>query len=260
MLRTIEIGPWQVGTYWVTFALALTICGTYAFHRLLRLDPRHHLIVQGMLLSVVGGFAGAHLITYLINVWLAAQQGILARLEGISIAWGIIATVAVAAVYCWWQRASLGRALDLVAPAVPLGLAIGRLGCFAAGCCYGNPTDSWLGMYLPDENGVWMVRYPTQLMSAAANLGIFFVLLAAERHGARRVGPNRSWPFNGFLALLFVFFFAIKRLSISPLRAAGSAAVVGPFSLMQLSAMAGLAAAATLILWNLHRTKKEENA
>ena len=40
MLRTIEIGPWQVGTYWVTFALALTLCGTYAFHRLLRLDPR----------------------------------------------------------------------------------------------------------------------------------------------------------------------------------------------------------------------------
>ena len=46
-----------------------------------------------------------------------------------------------------------GPVLDLAAWPLALGQAIGRLGCFAAGCCYGKATDSWLGMYLKDAGG-----------------------------------------------------------------------------------------------------------
>ena len=127
MLPTLQIGPWQVATYWITMALAVTIGGTYAFHRLLRLDNPPRLIMQGMLLTVLSGFIGAFVITYLINTWLIARSGIFAHLEGLSIAWGIMAGALVAAVYCRWHRASLGRALDLGVVAIPLGQAIGRL-------------------------------------------------------------------------------------------------------------------------------------
>jgi phosphatidylglycerol:prolipoprotein diacylglycerol transferase len=143
---------------------------------------------------------------------------------------------------------------------LPLGQAIGRLGCFAAGCCYGRPTDSWLGMYLPDHDhdGIWMVRYPTQLMSATANLLIFFIVLAVERYGIRRAGKSCGWPFDGFLTLLYIALFSLKRFAMAFLRQSGAIPMVGSLSWMHVNALVGLVAASALIFWNLYQGKKEE--
>jgi len=146
----------------------------------------------------------------------------------------------------------------MAAPPTALGLAIGRLGCAAAGCCYGRPTDSWLGVYLPDENGVWMMRYPTQLMCAAANLLIFFILLTVERYGVRRVSKNRGWPFDGFLALLFIALYSLKRFGMGFLRQAGAFPMIGPFSWMHVNALVGLVAATALIFWNLYQKRRRK--
>lgn len=160
------------------------------------------------------------------------------------------------ALYCRLVRQPLGRAFDLAMLPLPLGQAIGRLGCLAAGCCYGRPTASWLGLYLPDHDGVWAMRYPTQLLSVAANLLILFCLLGAERRGRARAGGQRGWPFDGFLALLYVALFSLKRFLIAFLRASGEVALIGPLSWMHLNALAGLAVASALIYWNLHRGKR----
>lgn len=40
----------------------------------------------------------------------------------------------------WWTLA------DICAPGIALGQFIGRLGCFSAGCCWGKPTSSWIGV------------------------------------------------------------------------------------------------------------------
>jgi phosphatidylglycerol:prolipoprotein diacylglycerol transferase len=48
---------------------------------------------------------------------------------------------------------------------------IGRVGCFLAGCCYGKPTDSWIGVDFPND-GLGKV-IPTQLIEA-----IFLLLLS----------------------------------------------------------------------------------
>ena len=258
MLPILELGPWQVSTYQVTVTLALTIGGMWAFHHLLSLNHPPGLIIRGLFLALLGGFAGTYLITYLINVRRIARSGLLVRPEGMSIIWGLVSVIGVAAVYCWKHRISIGRALDMAAPPTALGLAIGRLGCAAAGCCYGRPTDSWLGVYLPDENGVWMMRYPTQLMCAAANLFIFFVLLTVERYGIRRVGEDRSWPFNGFLALLYIALYSLKRFGMGFLRQSGAFPMLGPFSWMHVNALAGLVAAAALIFGNLYQKRKEK--
>ncbi|HEY65432.1 MAG TPA: hypothetical protein G4O02_12775 [Caldilineae bacterium] len=236
--------------------LALTFCGTWTFRRLLALDSPPSVVILGMFLVILSGFSGAFLMTYLINAVRLARSGLLARLEGVSIVWALVSGIGVAAVYCRWQRISLGRALDMAAPPAALGLAIGRLGCFAAGCCYGRPTDSWLGMYLPDENGVWMTRYPTQLMAFVANLFIFLALLAVEQYGAQRAGAKRGWPFDGFLVLLGLFLYSLKRFGLAFLRQAGAFPMVGPLSWMHVSALMGMGATATVMLWHLHRTWK----
>ena len=63
---------------------------------------------------------------------------------------------------------------------VPLGHAIGRVGCFLAGCCYGHETDSIFGVVFPvgpahlHESGH---VHPTQLYEVGFNLIIFAVLM-----------------------------------------------------------------------------------
>ena len=53
---------------------------------------------------------------------------------------GVIGAVLTILLYSYFQKLPLLPVLDVCAVGVPLGHAIGRLGCFAAGCCYGKPT------------------------------------------------------------------------------------------------------------------------
>jgi phosphatidylglycerol:prolipoprotein diacylglycerol transferase len=65
---------------------------------------------------------------------------------------GLIAAIGVA----WWftrkNEMSFWRIADALAPSVALGHFFGRLGCWAAGCCWGAPTDSPLGVRFPPES------------------------------------------------------------------------------------------------------------
>lgn len=70
--------------------------------------------------------------------------------------------------------------LDIVVPVIPLGHAIGRIGCLCAGCCYGRPTESALGVMYHDPVGgapTGIALLPTQLFESAANLVIFVILM-----------------------------------------------------------------------------------
>src|ERR1700740_1925014 len=53
---------------------------------------------------------------------------------------GVLGAILTLVLYSIAQKMPLIAVLDTFAAALPLGHAIGRLGCFAAGCCYGKPT------------------------------------------------------------------------------------------------------------------------
>jgi phosphatidylglycerol:prolipoprotein diacylglycerol transferase len=253
MLPVLQLGPWQFNTYSMMIALALIVGGMYSVHRLLQLAGPPGVIVRGLILTVLAGLGSTLLMYYLSNLYLVARYGALARTENMRIIWTLFGGGIVCILYCRRHRVSLGRILDVgAALPVPLGLAIGRVGCIAAGCCYGKPTDSWLGMYLPDEAGVWAVRYPTQLMSAVADLFIFIFLFNLERYTLRRVGNKRGWPFDGFLSLLFLALYSFKRVAVGVLRDNGPA-LLGPFTWMELVALASLVASVALLVWNFSR-------
>ena len=71
------------------------------------------------------------------------------------------------------------RTCDAFAPGLALGHAIGRLGCFAAGCCYGKPTQHAWGVVFHNPLGqapLGVPLEPTQLIESAVELINFFVL------------------------------------------------------------------------------------
>jgi phosphatidylglycerol:prolipoprotein diacylglycerol transferase len=62
---------------------------------------------------------------------------------------GLVAAAAALVGLCWWLRIPVLATLDAVAPAFALVMAIGRIGCFVEGCCFGPPST------LP-----WAMAYP----------------------------------------------------------------------------------------------------
>jgi phosphatidylglycerol---prolipoprotein diacylglyceryl transferase len=64
---------------------------------------------------------------------------------------GFIGAAAAVWWFCRQRQIPFLRLADVIAPTVALGQAFGRLGCFAAGCCWGKPAS----LHLP-----WAVRFP----------------------------------------------------------------------------------------------------
>ena len=73
--------------------------------------------------------------------------------------------------------------LDVVVPVIPLGHAFGRIGCFCAGCCYGRPTDSAIGVVYTQAIGgapLGVRLLPVQLFEASADVILFIILMAVS--------------------------------------------------------------------------------
>lgn len=97
---------------------------------------------------------------------------------------GVLAAIAAS---IWYMRSNHMpglRTCDAFAPGLALGHSIGRIGCFAAGCCYGKPTSHWWGVTFTNPLAkAWVgtplnVRMePTQLFESAVELINFFVLM-----------------------------------------------------------------------------------
>lgn len=100
-----------------------------------------------------------------------------------------------------------GPFIDASAPGIFLGLAIGRVGCFFAGCCTGRSSSR--GLWSSDQR-VGRRRIPTQLLESALSAGVALVALAAIEQGV----PLRGGLFVGALAT-----YTLVRQGILSLRA-----------------------------------------
>ena len=114
----------------------------------------------------------------------------------------------------WWKTA------DAFAPGIALGNAIGRQGCFAAGCCWGKPTTlPWgvqfteagskvTGVPVVDASGAPLHLHPTQLYESFGALLIFFFLLWLYRRKR----------FSGQVILFYAVLYAVMRFTIEIFR------------------------------------------
>lgn len=98
---------------------------------------------------------------------------------------GLLGAMIAIVLYARSQKMPVLPVLDVAAAALPLGHAIGRLGCFAAGCCYGKPTTLVWGVTFTDRAAAQLAGtpldvslHPTQLYEAGAEFLNFLLLLA----------------------------------------------------------------------------------
>jgi phosphatidylglycerol---prolipoprotein diacylglyceryl transferase len=96
---------------------------------------------------------------------------------------GLVLALITAIWYLRKHKISFLSAADVIAPGLALGHSIGRLGCFAAGCCYGKPTDAPWGVVFTNPlareitgTPLGVKLHPTQIYEAIAELINFVVL------------------------------------------------------------------------------------
>ncbi len=169
---------------------------------------------------------------------------------------GFISFFLFGIIYLRAARLPFWKSLDMGAPAIPLAMGIGRLGCFFNGCCYGVLSETW-GLSFPSAHHppvflqqvqTGLIRpeslhtlpvLPTQLYSTAADLAIVFLLLRLER---------QERP-PGFLFLAFFVLYGFARGTIEFFRyhePEEMLAFLSPFSLSQVISIAVIAAAFAL--------------
>ncbi len=98
---------------------------------------------------------------------------------------GLLLASATLALFARYHRLPLWHAADFAIPGLAIGHALGRVGCFLNGCCYGRPAgDHLCGIVYPPicEPGnlfAGIPLYPVQLIESACLLVIWFILLYA---------------------------------------------------------------------------------
>jgi phosphatidylglycerol:prolipoprotein diacylglycerol transferase len=219
----------QVQGYGVLLGVGLFGGAAYAITRARRMKLHADHCADIVFWSIVLGLLGARLAHVLVSFRayeaLCRSRGdCLAALRfwdgGLVFYGGAIGATATLLVLCRHYRLPTGALADAFTPPIALGHAVGRLGCFWVGCCYGKPVlGAWPGVrFGPDsvayhelvsEPGqMWTAPlHATQLYEVGAELLIFGLLLRHEKH---RGPTGRLLPIYGLyygLARFVIEFF-----------------------------------------------------
>jgi phosphatidylglycerol:prolipoprotein diacylglycerol transferase len=209
-----QIGPLTLHTYGVLLALAF-LAGLWVVSMQAKKAGLDSTVITDMAVYVlIGGLVGAKLLLLLIEwSYYSKHPGeILGLLQSGGVFYGgLLGAFPVA----WWfaRRHHLDgwKTADVLSPGVAIGQAIGRLGCFAAGCCYGRPADvpwavTFHDVYATRQVGTPLDTplHPTQLYESLATLVIFVFL--RWLWGRKR--------FEGQVTLAYIFLYAAARFVI----------------------------------------------
>ena len=187
--KLIAIGDFFLPTYGVLVALGF-LTGLWIAARLARkLDLNVENVTNLGVYCVLAGLAGAKLLMFVFDFDYYRQNPgeifSLATLQaGGVFHGGLIVALATAVLYMRAHKLPVLMTADIFAPGLALGHAIGRMGCFSAGCCWGLECHRpWAVTFTNTEAhrlvGVplGVPLHPTQLYEAAAELLIFIILI-----------------------------------------------------------------------------------
>lgn len=171
---------------------------------------------------------------------------------------------------CWWvvrrNRLPFLTVADAAAPALSIGYALGRIGCFLVGDDYGGPTNAWYGIAFPQgapPTTAYELRrfganvdpsipgdtvlkvHPTQLYETSMALIMFAILMSLNKRPHRR---GLAWG-------LFLIMLGIERFLVEIVRAKDDR-FLGPFTVAQLISVILIIAGT---IWSL-RAKKATTA
>jgi phosphatidylglycerol:prolipoprotein diacylglycerol transferase len=209
-------GSFTVHTYGLLVALGVLASIILAEYMHRRTGGEPGRIIDMSFMVVLAGLLGARLIYVLVNFQYYTEKPLETLMlwkGGLVFYGGLIGGAGALIVLVHWYRLSIREMMDIGAAAVCIGHAFGRLGCFAAGCCYGRFTDlPWAVTFTnPDCLAVEVINepvHPVQLYS--------FVFLSCLTVFLVWLHRRRSFP--GQVAVTYIIFYCLFRFGVEFLR------------------------------------------
>ena len=254
----VKFGRFEITTFGLMMFLAFVVAGWMLARMFRRYGIDEELASSMVVAAALGGIIGAK-IYYAI---LFKDWRLLFDRAGLVWYGGMIGGFLA----CSWlvrrHKADYLTVADAAAPALSIGYALGRIGCFLVGDDYGRPTEAWFGVAFPKgappttarslrEFGAfvdpsipdWQVLkvHPTQLYEAGAAFLMFAILMWLNR---RPHPKGRAWG-------VFLILLGIERFVVEIFRAKDDR-FLGPFTVAQLiSALIVIAG----IVWATRRSR-----
>ena len=259
MLPYLHIFGVQIPMYGLCMATAMLLSVLLSCIRAKRRGRSVDRLLTIALAAIVCGVLGAKILYFIVTYsWDEFVESVKANgasflLDGGLVFYGgLIGGVAGAFIGAAFTRCRLSDYSDSVVPTLPLAHAIGRMGCFCAGCCYGKVTESWIGVCFPSSvTGLAAnVRViPTQLIESGLNLVLFIALLIFTRKERR-----------GFTSLfVYLIAYGVERFLLEYLRGDEIRGIFGLFSTSQWISIA-LIIVSVIALAAIHRKEKGSEA
>ena len=218
--KLVQWGDFFIPTYGVLLAIAFLTALWLAGKLGSRVGLHADRIVDIGLIAALSGIAGAKLGMFLFD-WdyfsqHPAQIFSLSTLQAAGVfQTGLLLSIAVSIWYMRRKQMPVLRTMDVFAPGIAIGHAIGRLGCFVAGCCWGTPTHlPWAVTFTSQDSHerfgtpINIPLHPSQLYESGAELIILGVLLAMFRR------PHR----DGYIVAWYLVLYSLVRFLIEFVR------------------------------------------
>ena len=216
-----RFGEFEVTTFGLLVAIGV-LAGIWIFSRELKYSNLPADGVDAALAGVLGGLIGAKLVWSIEFRDDGPFLSLLLSRGGLSWFGGFLGGVGAGLWFLHRRRIPIVAGLSAAAPALAIGHAIGRIGCFLVGDDYGGPTDLPWGVAFPRGLPPTPVPvHPTQLYEAAGLAVIAWLLIRWRRNGLAD-----AIVFGRYLLLAGALRFLIEFIRVN-------AHVAGPFTLAQ---------------------------
>ncbi len=198
----LKMGDFVIYWYGVFVALGVVVASLLFQRKATKLEYSEKDTGTIIFYAVIFGILGAriiHIFSYLNYYMRNVMEIFMIRNGGLAVHGGILFGMIGLLLAIKKTGKDIGKTFDIVALYVPLGQAIGRIGCFFHGCCYGKPSDGFFSVRFPFlEHPV----HPTQLYYFAGDLAIFFILLLFSKD-KQNDGEIAAWYLMFFGALRY---------------------------------------------------------
>lgn len=236
-----RIGDFEVTSFGVLVALGALV-GLRMYQRELTRSGLPESGVDAALAGVLGGLLGAKVLWTIEHSGEAPLADLFFSRGGMSWFGGFLGGILAG---LWMMRRRgirIVSGLAAATPALAVGHAIGRIGCFLVGDDYGRPTDLPWGVAFPEGlPPIDVPVHPTQLYEAAVLVPIAMLLVRLRRRGAAD-----ALVLAAYLMMTGALRFGIEFIRVNE-------RIAGPFTLAQIIA-AGVVAAGIAIALR-HRTR-----
>ncbi|MDR0401494.1 MAG: prolipoprotein diacylglyceryl transferase [Endomicrobium sp.] len=210
----------KIHTYGFFVALAFTISFLYLYYsikkikkKIISYDELYHIFVYIM----ISGIFCARLFFIILNL----EYFILYPIDVLKI-WngglvyygGFVGSIIFIFIYTKSKKIDLFNLCDIFAPSLALGHAIGRIGCFFAGCCYGKATNLPWAITFTNEYSLAIKHvsvHPTQIYESIINF-LLFIILHFYSNGYGYFGNNSIG--SGMSVAIYLIVYGIARVVI----------------------------------------------